>query len=689
MTPKSKKNVTQKERELRYFNRELSWLQFNRRVLEEAIRTDNPLLERLRFLAIFESNLDEFYMVRLSGLMEQAEAGINTLTPDGMTPTEQIVAISQTARPMREKMGILWESTLKPELARNNIFIKSHAELSPDQKRALREYFFKELFPLCTPLLLHPAPTVPFISNRSLNLVVEIDDPAGLRLARVKIPDSGHRLIKVSRRRHEYILVEDLLIHHIQEFFPGVAIKGAHAFRVMRDADIEIRELEAADLVSNVEETIRRRRFGDPVMLELDASAPTPVRKQLQTLLELDPGDTTLVEGLLGFEVMHEIANIDRPQLKFPRHSPYQSERLAEPETLLKTIHAQDVLVHHPFDSFRSVQTFADCPNTDPQTVGIKQTLYRVGQKSPIVESLMKAAEMGKQVAVMVELKARFDESNNLVWARALERAGAHVSYGFAELKTHSKLCLLVRREPTGIQLYAHVGTGNYNPSTSRLYTDLGLFTCDPEITEDILHLFNFLTGYAKQQEYKKLLVAPLNLREGIIARINREIEHKKKGRKAGVTFKLNSLVDPEVIDALYLASSAGVPIELIVRGICCLRPGVKGMSENITVRSIVGRFLEHSRCYYFENGGQPDALLGSADLMRRNLDRRVEVLVPINEPRLVEQLWTDTLAPYLKDNTNTWILDGEGKYHRPVSKDAKRFSAQEVLQKLPLTRSL
>jgi len=688
MTPKSKKSAHSEPRDLRYFNRELSWLQFNKRVLEEAVRPDNPLLERCRFLAIFESNLDEFYMVRVSGLIEQVAAGISVQSPDGLTPAEQIALIAKNAKPLREKANALWHETLLPELARNNIVIKKYSQLEDEQKRALSEYFSKELFPLCTPLMLHPAPTVPFISNRSLNLVVELEDPAGSRLARVKIPDTEHRLLRISRRKHEYILVEDLIAHHLQELFPGVTIKGVHTFRVIRDADIAIRELEAADLVSTVEQTIKMRRFGDPVLLQIQANTPARVRNQLKQLLELDDEDVMTLDGLVGLEALHEIANIDRPLLKFPRHVPYLSDRLADGESILNTVRTHDVLVHHPFDSFRSVQNFADCATKDPATIGIKQTLYRVGQESPIVESLLSAAEMGKQVAVMVELKARFDESNNLVWARALERAGVHVSYGFAELKTHAKLCLLVRREATGVKLYAHIGTGNYNPSTARLYTDLGLFTCDPDITQDILHLFNFLTGYSKEHNYKKLLVAPMNLREGIIERIHREMDHKKKGKKAHIIFKLNSLVDPEVIDVLYEASQAGVSIDLIVRGICCLRPGVKGLSETIRVRSVVGRFLEHSRCYYFENNEAPEALIGSADIMRRNLDRRVEVLVPITDKSHVDWLRVNALEPYLKDNTNSWILSEDGVYRRP-EKSGKAFSVQEALISMPLTKGL
>lgn len=669
------------QRSDRYINREYGWLQFNKRVLEEADNERNPLLDRLKFLAIFESNLDEFFMVRVSGLIEQADSGLVEVTPDGLTPREQIQMVEETVRPLRKRAASLWSEVLKPELAQNGILVREYAELDDEKKAGLERYFRNEVFPVCTPLILHPAPSVPFISNRSLNLAVELADPTvGSKLARVKVPTVVPRLVRVGKKGFEFVFLEDVIRHNLQYLFPGVDVLGAHRFRVLRDADIEIRELEAADLVSTVEETIRRRRFGDPVMLEISTGVPRHVRETLRTCLELDPADVYEIDGLLGLDAMWELAALDKPALRFPPYHPYSPDALSDSEELFEIIAERDILLHHPFDAFHPVQTFVHSAKTDPHVIGIKQTLYRVGSESPIVESLLDAAEAGKHVAVMVELKARFDESNNLVWAKALERAGAHVTYGFREMKTHCKLCLIVRREEDGMRCYAHIGTGNYNPVTSRLYTDLALFTCDPDITQDISELFNFLTGYSKQVEYRKLLVAPHNLREGIIERILREVEALKKTGVGRIIFKLNALVDPEVIDALYEASDAGVEIDLIVRGTCCLRPGVKGMSEKIRVRSTVGRFLEHSRVYWFENGGQPDALLGSADLMRRNLDRRIEVLTPVEDPRLIAHLRDVVLQSYLDDNLQTWLEQSDGTYVRVTPDDAKPFEAQRAL---------
>lgn len=668
----------------RYVNREFSWLQFNQRVLEEAESERNPLFERLKFLAIFESNLDEFFMVRVSGLIEQVEGGITERTPDGLTPAEQLLMIAETALPLRRRAAAIWTDQLAPRLESEGIHLLQVADLGAAQTKRLEEHFRQEIFPVCTPLILHPAPSVPFISNRSLNLAVELVETASsTRLARVKVPTVLKRLVPVRSTGHHYVLLEDVIRQHLDYLFPGVEIAGSHRFRVLRDADIEIRELEAADLVSTVEETIRMRRFGAPVALETNLDLPRHVRETLLGCLDLGPEDVYPVPGLLGLDVMWEIAALDRPDLRYPPFHPLVFEGFHDSESIFETIAERDVLVHHPFDSFAPVQAFVASAHTDPHVIGIKQTLYRVGSESPIVESLLDAAEDGKHVAVMVELKARFDESNNLVWARALERAGAHVTYGFREVKTHCKLCLIIRREPDGIRAYAHIGTGNYNPITARLYTDLALFTSDPDITQDISELFNFLTGFSRQSEYRKLLVAPLNLREGIIERIEREVEAKERTGVGRIIFKLNSLVDPEVIDALYEASNAGVEIDLIVRGICCLRPGLPGLSENIRVRSIVGRFLEHSRVFWFENGGRPEAFIGSADLMRRNLDRRVEVLAPVEDARLVQHLREVVLQSYLDDNLQTWVERSDGTYD-PLGGGSPPIDAQKEL----LTRS-
>lgn len=672
----------------RYLNREISWLSFNRRVLEEANNPANPLLERLKFLAIFESNLDEFYMVRVSGLIEQFESGVTERSPDGLSPSEQLHAISKSAEPLRQKASSIFRDSLVPALHATAVNIRSYAALAPRHRKEMRTYFDQEVYPLCTPLILHPAQSVPFISNRSLNLAVEVSDGTDVRLARVKIPAGTPRMVRVGKKRHDYVLLEEVIANNLQALFPGMQILGAYQFRVVRDADVEIRELEAADLISTIEETIRLRRFGDPVLLEHRVDMPAHVRALLMQMLRLDESDVFAIDGMLGMEAFWELAKIDRPDLRFPPHHPCTAEPLAHVRTLFETIGAHDVLVHHPFDSFRSVEEFVGSAERDPHVVGIKQTLYRVGSESPIVESLLSAAEDGKQVAVMVELKARFDESNNLVWARALERAGVHVTYGFRDLKTHCKLCLVVRREKDGMRQYAHIGTGNYNPSTARLYTDLGLFTCDEAITQDISELFNYLTGFSKQTKYRKLLVAPLNLREGILDRIEHESGLAKKGGKGRIILKVNSLVDPEVIDALYEASQEGVSVDLIVRGVCCLRPGVPGLSENIRVVSVVGRFLEHSRVYYFGNGGSPDVLIGSADCMRRNLDRRIEVLVPVEDEALIQLLRKRALDPYLKDTVRSWVLDANGDYHRRKP-DGEVFDAQEWLMNHPNTKDL
>ena len=670
--------------EPRYLNRERSWLRFNERVLELAEDEATPLLERLLFLSIFESNLDEFYMVRVSGWMEQRDGGGLQLTVDGYTPQEQLDLIREHALPLRVRAASALES-LWPLLAEEGIRLRRVEELDDAQRAWLSDKFQRDAFPVCTPLILHPSPSPPFISNRSLNLAVVIGDKKAPKLARVKVPSVLPRFIGLPGGR-DFVTSEDLLAHHLETLFPGVQLRETHLFRVVRDADIEIRETDAADLVTTIEETIRARRFGAAVLLEVAPKMPKEVRRTLRAILDLDEEDVFEVPGMLGMEGLSDLASLPKPKLRYARHTPVLSERLRE-GNLFATIAKGDVLVHHPFDGFASVEGFVRAAANDPAVIGIKQTLYRVGAESPIVDALLQAAEAGKQVAAMVELKARFDESNNLVWARKLERAGVHVTYGFAEMKTHAKMCLVVRREPKGIRSYAHAGTGNYNPSTARVYTDLGLFTCDKEITQDVAELFNLLTGFSKQDSFRALVVAPLNLREGIIERIEREAKHFQATGKGHIVFKVNSLVDPEVIDALYEASAVGVPIDLIVRGICCLRPGVEGLSKTIRVRSILGRFLEHSRVYWFENGGTPDVLIGSADLMPRNLDRRIETLVPVRAKKLVSHLRTVVLEAYLHDQTNAWTLDADGLYKRSRKKNS--ISAQKSLAEPPTAGSV
>ncbi|MEO7453946.1 MAG: polyphosphate kinase 1 [Fimbriimonadales bacterium] len=664
-----------------YVNRETSWLEFNSRVLSEAARDDNPLLERLRFLSIFESNLDEFYMVRVSGLIEQDQSGIFEVSPDGKTPGQQIETIAKNAYPLRKRASTIFEKHLRPELRKHGIAIKHYSRLAKAQQERLDRYFEKQVFPLCTPLALKPAHTIPFISNRSLNLCVELKVPGkGKSLARIKVPTVTPRAVQISPKKHEYVLVEDLIAHNLERLFPGTEVLRSFVFRVIRDADVEIQELEAPDLVALVERSIRLRRFGEPVLLEVDAEMPASMRKFLMSILELEQSDVFAINGVIGLDVFDELAAIDIPSQHWPTHRSYTNSRLGTNEGLFDAIRKHDVLVHHPFDSFEPVERFVASAATDPDVIGIKQTLYRVGSKSPIVESLLEAAANGKKVAVLVELKARFDESNNLVWARALERAGVHVTYGFAEMKTHCKMCLVVRREGSQIRRYAHLATGNYNPTTARLYTDIGVFTSDSEVTQDVSEIFNVLTGFASQQDYRRVLVAPGGARDGIVERIEREIELHRAAGGGRIVFKANSLVDPEVIDALYDASEAGIPVDLVIRGICCLRPEVPGLSENIRVRSVIGRFLEHSRVYYFANGGQPEALVGSADVMRRNFDRRIETLLTLRDAGMTQHL-LDVLEVYMRDNTNSWEMRQDGTYRRlSPGKGEPPFTAQNHL---------
>lgn len=662
----------------RYVNRELSWLAFNERVLKEAANLDNPLLERLKFLAIFESNLDEFFMVRVSGLIEQESGGITETTPDGLTPTEQLRLIADRALPMRLEGGRLWAKELLPALSAEGIeVIGPHdARLDAD---AVKEHFERNVFSLCTPLQMEPVSRFPFISNRSLNLAFELEDEEGYKLARIKVPTILPRLVPVDPRTGVYTFLEHVIARNSEAFFPGVHVRAVHRFRVVRDADVEVREIEAADLITAVEQSLNLRRFGDPVLLEYEDDGDTAWADHVRQRLELDELDCWAVPGHLGFDALWELHGIDRKDLKYPQHVPTLRHDLSEPDSIFEAVRSGDVLLHHPYDSFLPVEKFVESASLDDKVAGLKMTLYRVGAKSPIVDSLLDAAQQGKQVAAMVELKARFDESNNLVWSRALEQAGVHVTYGFRDKKVHCKLCLIVRQDPDGVRTYAHIGTGNYNPDTARTYTDLGLFTCDEEVCQDVVELFNTLTGFSKQSAYRKLLVAPYNLREEVIDRIEREIKLHVAQGGGRILFKLNSLVDPEVIDALYEASAAGVEVKLAVRGICCLRPGVKGLSENVEVVSIVGRFLEHSRIYLFENGGDPDVWIGSADMMRRNLDRRIEVLVPVTDKDQVRYLRDDVLLRHFQDNVKAWTMTQEGTYER-TDRKGPRFELQEFL---------
>lgn len=677
---------SQYRRNPRYINRELSWLQFNSRVLAEAEREDNPLLERAKFLAIFESNLDEFFMVRVSGLFEQLETGFRETSFDGMTVQEQVSMIRDVTVRMRARANWIWEEDLQPALAKQGIRFVNIKKLKAKELEELDQRFDRDIFPLCTPLLLDPSVTFPFISNLSLNLAVQLKEENGSKLARVKIPPNIDRALSIPGRESEFVLLEEVIKRNLPHLFPGVGIGQTALFRVIRDADIEIREFEAADLIRAVEHGLRMRRFGDPVLLEHQSKLTNSAKRVLVDGLELDANmDTIDVEGLVGLGVLWELYKLDRPDLKYPTHRPFKVEDFDDSDTLLAECRKQDILFHHPFDSFDPIETFVESAVYDDNVVGIKQTLYRVGSQSPVVESLLKAAEAGKQVAVMVELKARFDESNNLVWSRALERAGVHVTYGTVDMKTHCKLCLIVRKEEDQVRLYAHIGTGNYNPITSRLYTDIGLLTTDTDICQDVSELFNYLTGYSKQLTYRRLLVAPLDMRERVIEKIERETKNAKAGKPARLIFKINSLVDPEVIDSLFSAAEAGVVVDLICRGICCLRPSYIEQSSNIKVVSIVGQFLEHSRIYYFENAGEPEVFIGSADLMPRNLDRRIEVLSPVSDPSHIEYLRDEVLEHCLKDNVNAWMMGSDDAYRRRANKGSKApFAVQQYLMKKP-----
>jgi polyphosphate kinase len=656
-----------------YINRELSWLEFNARVLEEALDDRNPLLERVKFLSIFSSNLDEFFMIRVSGLRTQLEAGILKAPPDGMTPGEQLAEIRTRLHPTLEKRAACWKDDLLAKLRDAGIAILSYDNLKKKQRKLLRRHFKSEIFPVLTPLAFDPGHPFPHISNLSINLAVEIRDPEeGERFARVKVPSTLDRLLRIPSEEKaddyerlglkepaatNFVWLEEVVMANLDLLFPGLEIVSAQPFRVTRDADVEIEEDEASDLLIAMQEVVGQRHFGSEM--------PERIRSILIGNLGLAPFQVYEVEGPMGLSDLMELTRLDRAELKDPPFLPQISPAFASEESIFSVLRERDILLYHPFDSFNPVIDFVRTAASDPHVVAIKQTLYRVGPNSPIVEALREARENGKQVSAMVELKARFDEENNIVWARALERAGVHVVYGLLGLKTHAKMCLVVRREMDGIRRYVHLGTGNYNPVTARVYTDLGLLTSDSEIAADASDLFNALTGYSRKQKYSKILVSPHGMRKAILARIEREIEAHRQSGEGHIAFKMNSLVDKACIKALYAASQAGVRVDLQVRGICCLRPGVPRVSENITVTSVVGRFLEHSRIYYFRNGGEEEILLGSADLMPRNLDSRVEALFPVEDPRLRESIRDDILFLHLSDNVQARSLDSGGSYRR------------------------
>lgn len=654
-----------------YINRELSQVEFNRRVLNEAYNEEHPLLERVKFLAIFSSNMDEFFMVRVSGLKQQVLLGITDRPPDGLSPREQLVAIHRTVMAFMDQKMNLWQAILQPALAEAGIHVLNYHDLKKRQQRKVADYFEREIFPVLTPLAFDPSHPFPHISNLSLNLAVVIEDPTTgeTRFARVKVPGTLPRLVPLNPLDpdellppavQKFIWVEQVITANLERLFPGMSIIAAYPFRVTRNTDMEIQEEEADDLLLTIEESVRRRHFGFVVRLEIDESMPDTIRDILISNLELSNSDVYTVNGPIGLSSVMELHRLERPSLKDEPFQPVLVPPLRTGANIFSVLRRQDVLLHHPYDSFVPVIDFVQAAAEDPDVLAIKQTLYRVGPNPPIVRALMRARENGKQVSVLVELKARFDEQSNIEWARALEKAGVHVVYGLIGLKTHCKICLVVRREREGIRRYVHLSTGNYNVITARSYTDIGLMTSDEEIGVDASELFNYLTGYSKQEEYRKFLVAPVNLRRCLMYYIEREIQHGKDGR---IFFKLNSLVDSDIIRALYRASQAGVQVDLIVRGMCCLRPCLPGVSDNIRVLSIVGRFLEHSRLYYFHNQGEGILYAGSADVMPRNLDRRVEVLFPIEDATLRQELLENVMNIYWKDTKKGHWLQADGSY--------------------------
>jgi polyphosphate kinase len=653
----------------RYLNRELSWLDFNARVLALAEDTSQPLLERAKFLAIFASNLDEFYMVRVAGLKRRDETGLAVRSADGLSPREQLARIAARSQAIAVAHARVFLDHVRPELEATGIRILRWDELSDAQRGRLHAYFSAQVYPVLTPLAVDPAHPFPYISGLSLNLAVTVRDPEGRteRFARVKVPPNVPRLVRVNTDDGTitFLPVEDLIAAHLDELFTGLEVAEVHAFRVTRNADLEVEEDRDEDLLKSLERELARRRFGPPVRLEVTDTISEHVLELLLRELDVDPGDVVTVPGLLDLTALWALHAVDRPDLKDEPFVPATHPAFAERETprsVFATLRDGDVLVHHPYDSFStSVQRFVEQAAADPGVLAIKQTLYRTSGDSPIVDALIDAAAAGKQVVALVEIKARFDEQANIRWARELEKAGVHVVYGLVGLKTHCKTLLVVRQEGSVIRRYCHIGTGNYNPKTARLYEDMGVLTADPTIGADLTDLFNSLTGYSRQTSYRSLMVAPYGVRRGIIRKIEDEIEARRNGNDAArIRIKVNSLVDEQVIDALYRASQAGVPVDVVVRGICALRPGRQGLSENIVVRSILGRFLEHSRVFHF--GMADEYWIGSADIMHRNLDRRVEVLLRVADPQLAAQLG-GVLDSCLDPATRCWMLHADGSW--------------------------
>lgn len=676
-----------------FINRDLSWVEFNKRVLQEALNPELPLLEKIKFLSIFHSNLDEFYMIRISGLKEQVAANVLEPTIDGLTPIEQLRKIEQQIKPMLEQSMELWKNTIVPQLADNGVDILEYDCLSENERALLTDYFKREVFPILTPLAFDPGRPFPYISNLSLNFAILVRKPNGENhFARLKIPNTLPRFLSVDKIFEpnkkiqtngqfsaKFVWIGDFLKDNLHLLFPGMEVLEAHRFRITRDTDIELQEDEADDLLQVIEEHIRQRRFGAVVRLEVASQMPDYMLETLMENLEVTRDDVHVIDGPLALSDVMQLYDLPLHQLKQKPFYPIIPRIFEDEKDIFSLIRQKDIILHHPYDSFSPVIDFIKQASNDPDVLAIKQTLYRVGANSPILNYLIEAAERGKQVAVLVELKARFDEENNIFWARELEKVGVHVVYGLVGLKTHAKMTLVVRKESDGVKKYVHLSTGNYNLTTAKIYTDIGLFTCDEEISSDVTEIFNYLTGYSKQTEFRKVIVAPINMRQKFLALILREIENVQAGGTGKLIFKMNSLVDPTLISALYEASQQGVEIDLLVRGICCLVPGVQGLSENIRVRSIVGRFLEHSRLFYFYNNGEEEMYLSSADFMQRNLDRRVEIAFPVKDLNLKSELFKNVLRSGLKDNLKARILKPDYSYEliKPNGEE-KKIDSQE-----------